>query len=101
MREEGVTAGGAMRSTEAGLLAVPPSSDKVTDYDLKHAKLYLRLLDANAEGADWREPAHIVLGLDCDADPIAAERIHAAHLERALWMTREGYKDLLGRVSLN
>ncbi len=80
-----------------GLLAAPPSSEQVTDYDLKHAKLYLRLLDADAEGAGWREPARLVLGLDCDIDPSAAERIHAAHLARALWMTREGYKDLLRR----
>ncbi len=85
----------------SGLLAAPPLSEHVTDYDIKHAKLYLRLLDADAEGAGWREPARFVLGLDCDADARAAERIHAAHLERALWMTREGYKDLLRRASLN
>ena len=31
---------------------------------------YLRLLDAAAEKADWREAATLVLGLDCDAAPI-------------------------------
>ena len=73
----------------------PPAAASVTDYDLAHAKHYLRLLDADAEHADWREAATLVLGLDCEADPARAERIHAAHLDRARWMTREGYRHLL------
>lgn len=73
----------------------PPGGTSVTDYDLAHAKHYLRLLDADGENAGWREPAELVLGLDCDADPHRAQRIHAAHLERARWMSREGYQDLL------
>ena len=73
----------------------PPASDHLTEYDRSHVKTYLRLLDASAENADWREVATIVLGLDPSADPERARRVHAAHLERARWMTRTGYRDLL------
>ena len=73
----------------------PPASDHLTDYDRSHLKTYLRLLDAAAENADWREVATIVLGIDPEADPERAHRVHSAHLERARWMTRAGYRDLL------
>ena len=73
----------------------PPAGAGVTEYDLAHAKQYLRLLDAAAEGADWREAATLVLGLDCVGSPDHARDVHHAHLERARWITREGYKDLL------
>ena len=73
----------------------PPASDHLTDYDRSHLKTYLRLLDAAAEDADWREVATIVLGLDPGAEPERAHRVHAAHLERAKWMTQTGYRDLL------
>ena len=36
----------------------------LTGYDEQHLITYLRLLDADAEGADWREVARIVLHLD-------------------------------------
>ena len=77
------------------LLDEPPAGVGVTDYDMAHASHYLRLLDAAAEETDWREAATLVLGLDCDAAPDHARHVHAAHLERARWMTREGYKHLL------
>ena len=81
----------------AALLNAPPTTDGVSDYDLAHAKQYLRLLDADREGADWREAASIVLGLDPEAEPERARHVHAAHLDRARWMTRHGYKHLLVR----
>jgi hypothetical protein len=31
-----------------------PSNPALTDYDVEHLVCYLRLLDAEAEGADWR-----------------------------------------------
>jgi len=80
---------------DSPLLDEPPAEAGVTDYDLAHASLYLRLLDAAAEKADWREAATLVLGLNCDAAPDHARHVHTAHLERARWMTREGYKHLL------
>lgn len=86
-------------ATRKPLLAdAPPQSEHVTDYDLAHSTTYLRLLDAQADGADWREVARIVLGLDPENDPNRSERTHAAHLARAEWMTREGYRDLLRRA---
>src|ERR1700738_979886 len=41
-----------------------PSDSVLTVYDQEHVITYLRLLDADAEGADWREVARIVLHLD-------------------------------------
>ena len=78
-----------------------PWTDEITAYDEDHFITYLRLLDAEAEGADWREVARIVLGLDPDHDPDQARRIHDSHLARARWMTEAGYRDLLRRGSAN
>ncbi|MBT0779245.1 DUF2285 domain-containing protein [Paracoccus sp. pheM1] len=73
----------------------PPQSERLTGYDEAHLTTYLRLLDAEEEGADWREVARIVFGLDVDADPDRANRIHDSHLARARWMTEAGYRQLL------
>jgi hypothetical protein len=67
----------------------------VTPYDNAHLLVYLRLLDAAAAHADWREAATIILELDVAADPGRARRIHDIHLDRARWMARAGYKHLL------
>ena len=75
----------------------PPQSDQVTAYDEMHFVTYLRLLDAAAEGADWREVAELVLGVDPADDPDKARTIHAAHLERARWMARSGYRQLIDK----
>ena len=42
----------------------PPESRTLTDYDRKHMILYLRLIDADADGADRRETMQILYGLD-------------------------------------
>jgi hypothetical protein len=34
-----------------------PSDPALTPYDERHRVKYLRILDANADGADWREVA--------------------------------------------
>lgn len=73
----------------------PPLTDRVNAYDEQHFATYLRLLDAAEEGAEWIEVAKIVLGLDVDADPERARRIHDSHLARARWMTEMGYRHLL------
>ncbi|MBF9151692.1 DNA -binding domain-containing protein [Novosphingobium jiangmenense] len=74
-----------------------PDGETITPYDETHLVTYLRLLDADAEGADWQEVARIVLNLDVSADPKRAKAIHASHLERARWIARSGYRDLLNR----
>ena len=73
----------------------PPLTDRVNDYDEAHLASYLRLLDADAEGADWRDAVRIIFNIDVEADPERARRIHETHLARARWMTEIGYRHLL------
>lgn len=72
-----------------------PWSERITPYDESHFVTYLRLLDAEAEGADWQDVARLVLQRDPDADPAAARRCWENHLARARWMTLSGYRRLL------
>jgi hypothetical protein len=74
----------------------PPDKPHLTGYDEAHLTDYLRLLDADAEGADWREAVSIIFGLDPAMDHDRAKRVHDTHLERARWMTKIGYAYLLG-----
>lgn len=73
----------------------PPDGPKLTDYDRTHVKLYMRLLDAEADGADWREVVALLFRLDPDDDPKRARHLHASHLSRARWVTDQGYQQLL------
>ena len=52
-------------------------------------------MDANAEGADWREVSEIVLRIDPEKEPARAMRAHESHLAQAQWMTHTGYRFLL------
>lgn len=72
----------------------PPVSENLTDYDHAHMKSYLRLLDAVADGADWREAVQVIFGIDPADEPERARRIHDSHLARARWMTTDGYRHL-------
>ena len=72
-----------------------PSAPTLTGYDQEHLVTYLRLLDADAEGADWREVAWIVLHIDPERETDRARRSFESHLSRAKWMTEHGYKQLL------
>ena len=72
-----------------------PWSETLTPYDEVHFVTYLRLLDAEAEDAEWSEVARVVLRRDPDADPVASRRCWENHLARAHWMTRSGYRHLL------
>lgn len=72
-----------------------PDADVLTAYDREHLATYLRLLDANAEGADWKEVARIVLHIDPVREPERARRAWESHLTRAKWMTEHGYQHLL------
>jgi hypothetical protein len=51
-----------------------PSGSKLTVYDEEHIITYLRLLDAEAGGADWREIARIVLHIDPERESDRARR---------------------------
>jgi hypothetical protein len=72
-----------------------PSNSTLTVYDEEHLVTYLRLLDAEAEGADWRDVARIVLRLDPEHEPDRARRTFDSHLSRAKWMAEHGYRHLL------
>ncbi len=63
-----------------------PSEPVLTAYDEQHMVTYLRLFDA--DGADWREVARIVLHIDPIREPDRARRAFDSHLARAKWMLR-------------
>lgn len=79
----------------------PPIADRaptdavLTGYDEQHLVTYLRLLDADAQHADWREVAQIVLHIDPYKESRRARRAWESHLARARWMTEHGYRYLL------
>ena len=73
----------------------PPDSAELTPYDEQHLATYLRLLDADEEGADWREAVKIIFGLDPDREPQRARHVYDSHLARARWMTQAGSRHLL------
>jgi hypothetical protein len=73
----------------------PPATDRVNAYDEGHLAIYLRLLMAEEEGADWREVVQVLFGLDPKDEPERAKVIHDSHLARAHWMTEAGYRHLL------
>ena len=72
-----------------------PTSDALTGYDEQHLVTYLRVLDAESEGADWQEVARIVLHIDPTREADRARRAWDSHLARARWMTENGYRHLL------
>jgi hypothetical protein len=72
-----------------------PSDSALTVYDEEHAITYLRLLDADAQRADRREVARVVLHLDPEHESDRARRAFESHLSRAKWMTEHGYRQLL------
>ena len=71
-----------------------PQGPALTDYDRRHVKLYVRLLDAESEGASWQEAVEVLFGICADREPERAKRVHASHLARAHWMTEIGYRQL-------
>ncbi len=73
----------------------PPDRVRVTSYDERHLATYIRLLDADAEGADWRDVVAVIFGLDPSLDPERARVVHDSHLARAGWMTEVGFQYLL------
>ncbi|MER2537594.1 MAG: DUF2285 domain-containing protein [Rhizobiaceae bacterium] len=74
----------------------PPGGATLTSYDRAHLKLYLRLLDAEAEEADWKEVVEVLFGICPKSEPERAHRVYAAHMSRAKWMTQNGYGEILG-----
>ena len=75
-----------------------PNADYLTDYDQEHLSVYVRLLDADADGADWMDVACLVLAIDPAQEPGRARGAWESHLARAKWMTARGYRHLLATV---
>ena len=76
---------------------VAPNGSALNVYDEHHAITYVRMLDAEADGADWRDVAQIVLHIDPARAPQRARRAFDGHLARAKWASSLGYKQLLRR----
>ncbi len=55
----------------------------LTDYDYTMLICYMRLLDAEQAGADWREIARSMLKADPDKDYARARQRYDSHLARA------------------
>jgi len=53
------------------------------------------VLDADQQGANWRDVSRIVLRIDPDAEADRARIAFESHLSRARWMTEQGYRHLL------
>jgi hypothetical protein len=51
-----------------------PNAETLTSYDEEHLVTYLRLLDAEADGADWTEATRLVLHIDASREPARARR---------------------------
>jgi T6SS, Transcription factor, DNA binding domain len=75
-----------------------PTGNDITPYDEQHYVTYLRLLDAKAEGADWKEVARIVLHRDPVGEEARTRQCWESHLTRAQWLSREGYRRILERA---
>lgn len=85
------------RMTQPAFQDEPPISPAVTAYDESHLVTYLRILDAAAEHADWREVVRLVFALDPEREPERSQKIYESHLARARWMTECGYRDLVAK----
>jgi len=72
-----------------------PAGPALTHYDQEHLITYMRLLDADQDGADWRDISRIVLRIDPEIEANRARLAFESHLSRARWMTEEGYRHLL------
>ena len=77
-----------------------PWSEDITLYDEEHFVTYLRLLDAEADGADWQEVAHIVLHRNSQFETDRVFRCWEDHLARARWMVSKGYRKLLEKAGI-
>ncbi len=84
-----------VQMTEARFEDKPPTTERVNAYDEQHLALYLRLLMAEEEGADWQDVVRALFGLDATQEPNRAKTVHDSHLARAHWMTETGYRHLL------
>lgn len=77
-------------------LDCPPASELITDYDERHHETYWRLLDADAQKADWKETVRAIFHVEPDADLTRCRLLFETHLARARWISESGYRTLIG-----
>ena len=77
-------------SLDPNVADIAPNEPMLTAYDEQHVVTYVRLLQAEGEGADWREVARVVLHMDPDREPDRARSAYQSHLARAKWVTEQG-----------
>jgi hypothetical protein len=77
-----------------GLKRVAPVANVVTEYDRKHFKQYVALLDALASGVDEDTMCRDILHLDPTTESIQAKETLKSHVERAQWMCRIGFRQI-------
>lgn len=78
------------RPVDPDVADVAPNETALTAYDEQHVVTYIRLLQAQGEGADWREVARIVLHIDPEREPDRARNAYQSHLARAKWVIEQG-----------
>jgi len=76
-----------------------PTGPEITIYDEVHFITFLRLLDAETDGADWTEVARIVLHRDSAIEEACTRTRWESHLARAQWMTKIGYRKILEQAA--
>ncbi|MFK4397087.1 DUF2285 domain-containing protein [Bradyrhizobium elkanii] len=74
---------------------IAPSDQTLTPYDREHAVTYMRMLEVDAECADWRVVAEIVLRINPKREPQRARRAYETYLARAKWMTSTTLAELV------
>jgi hypothetical protein len=60
---------------------------------------YARLLTAEREGVDWRDGVREILLQDPDRDTKQARICWESHLERARWISTEGFRLAVERAN--
>ena len=78
-----------------------PTTSILTGYDKEHLVTYLRLLDADADGAPWTEVAREVLHINPERERERAWRAWQTHLARAKWLAVNGYRLLIPRGAVH
>lgn len=77
-------------SLDPDVADVAPTAATPTEYDEQHLVTYIRLLQADGEGANWEDVARIVLHIDPIRELDRARQAFQSHLARAKWMTEQG-----------
>ena len=72
---------------DPGVADAAPADQILTAYDEQHVVTYMRLLQAESQGADWMEVARVVLHIDPVREPDRARSASHGQLARGKWLT--------------